>query len=198
MQLEKNTAFLETFANPKPRISINNNEDSYISKSKESLINFSKIEGESSDNENHENSLKLRKKKKEINHEEYDAHLFISLGLINNFDKMHEFKIYFPHNNFSNVRKSYNEKNHHLINKKKINELKKYFQYTFNPLLMYQKIKRRESIKSQKKKNSPVHAPNDKNNNFFSLFENLIKLNNDKKSKKKWYSPFSKIFKKIK
>lgn len=201
MQFEKNNALIDSSPNSKPikSINININEDipSYMSKSsKESLIINPKNEGEISDNDNYENSLKPRKKKKEIDLEENDSQLYISLGLINNFEKMHEFKTYFPHNNFSNIRNCYNERVSHLFNKKKINDLKKYFQYTFNPLLMYQKIKRKESLKSNKKK---AHGINKKNNNFFSLLGNLMSINEEKKkSKKKWYSPFSKIFKKIK
>lgn len=212
---EKNSLFLDPSTLPKPRISINNNEEisnnilkfkeSPMSSPKNILINASltreitKEEREFADN-NSEPSLRIKKRKKEIEEEEHESHIHGSLGLIDGFDKMHEFKKYFPHNNFSYVQKNYNEKHAHLFsNKKKINELKKYFQYTFNPLLMYQKIKKqKEMMRMSKKKPYLAHCSREKSKTFIDLFSNLMKTTRDKKSKRKWYNPILKLFKKIK
>ena len=72
-----------------------------------------------------------------------------------NFERMHNFKTYFPENNFKEIIMNYNEKNLcGIINDYKQNEIFRLSQYTIRPVLTYQSMRNKNNCyKRTKMKN---------------------------------------------
>ena len=123
------------------------------------------------------------------------------LNFIDSFEKIKNFKNFFPKSNFSAIRKRYNERNPAFrLNKKKIQDLKKYSQFTFSAEKMFSEFKKRTYRKSSRKNatikfNGKGEPP--KIDNFVRLVSKIMR-NQKEKNQRKWYFPFLKLLKRLK
>lgn len=132
-----------------------------------------------------------------------------TLGFELIFEKIGIFRKYFPKNSFTSIQKRYNERNPGVrLNKKKMNELKKYSQFTFSTDKLYDMIKKKSGIrKSTRKNNTRVTMEKDgvkqdtqkidKMDNFVKLVSRIMKTQKEKNKKGKWYAPIVRIVKKF-
>lgn len=183
----KNRPSLTLNIQPEPRISINS--ESLPQKSESELFG---------DKEKMDNSMKKNipgNLEKEI---DYESPIIYELR---DFDKIQNYKKYFPDMNFNKIEKSFNETNsqNHKNNKKKLNYLKRYSMYTFNINSMYTLINRRRKQRSGQ--SSPkVSSKKSHADRFLNIIKKIMEIIKKKKEtkKKKWYNSVGRLFKKKK
>jgi len=132
---------------------------------------------------------------------------------INDFEKICNYKKYFPHNNFFQIRESYNKGGGcSKMNRRKINEVKKLSRYTFYAVPLLEKVKTRSdkikrsrlesnehsAIRSGKESSTIIRKKDPESAQFIDLISNLVKSNRLRKKNKKWYTPIENFFKKTK
>ena len=121
------------------------------------------------------------------------------------FEKIGIFRNYFPKNSFTSIQKRYNERNPGVrLNKKKMNELKKYSQFTFSAEKLYDMIKKKSGIRKSRKNNTTRITLDkdgtqkiDKMDKFVKLVSRIMKTQKEKNMKGKWYAPIVRIVKKF-
>jgi len=207
---ERKSCLLE----PKPRISVIPETDvqnkgsrrpSAISrKSGQSIqLQFSKME---SPNER-EGEISKKELEQKMGESEF-GETYVNYKLIDSFEKIENFKNYFPKSNFSRISKRYNKRNPAIrLNKRKIQDLKKYSQFTFSAEKMFSEFRKRTDMKSSHK-NATIkskmtekgHSKREtpKIDNFVKLVSNIMRNQKEKSLRNKWYIPFLKLLKRLK
>ena len=133
---------------------------------------------------------------------------YVNYKLIDSFEKIENFKNYFPKSNFSRISKRYNKRNPAIrLNKRKIQDLKKYSQFTFSAEKMFSEFRKRTDMKSSHK-NATIkskmtekgHSKREtpKIDNFVKLVSNIMRNQKEKSLRNKWYIPFLKLLKRLK
>ena len=87
--------------------------------------------------------------------ENEDNTYFRLLDSIEDFDKVQNYKFYFPEFNFKEIKHIYNEKNPSLrMHKRKKIELQRLNKYTFRAIFMYEKLKEKKFAEKKRTKSS--------------------------------------------
>lgn len=173
-----------------PRISLNS--ESFPLKSQSELLQ---------DKEKMESSIRAPSKiKSKIIDKEPESEISSIVNQLNEFDKIQNYKKYFPEMNFESIQKILNENNnsYYTNNKRKAHCLKRYSMYTFNINSMYNLINRRRKMKPRSLKSNAREGSSKKSqpDAFVNFIKKTMELIKKKKEAKKWFHPFLRLIKK--
>lgn len=125
------------------------------------------------------------------------------------FERIQNFRKYFPKNNMHFIKKRYNEMNPGLrLHKRKMQDLKKYSLYTFSASKMFSKMKKKNKIKTSVKKTNmfksrcltgkeggkSMDGDDHKIDNFVKLVSKIMQSRKEKNQKPKWYTFLVRLF----
>ena len=105
------------------------------------------------------------------------------------FDKIHNYRNYFPNNNFNCIAYAYNEKNAwSKMHRRKKTEIKRLSKYTFSACSLYEKIKRKRDKRAKNGKNikfaNNIFIVNKNSSEQSAKFEKGSEISNNAKENK--------------
>lgn len=186
--------------NDRPSIIFNSQQEPRISLNSDSVPRKSQSEL-TQEKEKMESSVRVPTKiKSKIMDKEPESEISSIVNQLNEFDKIQNYKKYFPEMNFESIQKIFNENNnsYYTNNKRKAHCFKKYSMYTFNINSMYTLINRRRKMKTRSLKSYTKESSNKKSqpDAFVNFIKKTMELIKKKKEAKKWFHPFLRLIKK--